>query len=421
VVTATISAQVAAIPTSTLRVDLPTPTPNRTASLLPTPTAQPGPTQATDVGSGLLLLPTLTPTPAGVTELPAPTPVPTSMNYAGSNEDAGALPAAYVAQGTYASTTVYPDGTTAQQQGNFTIVQAPAPNLDGYNQQITLTTRRADGLTDVIQVYLVDDYILVDYGDGAGGTTAPTTGQTTPETTTWTVVRRAQGSGLVRAIQPISDLALFFPRVVEQAEFIGADEIAGQETLHYRIQGESALGARLVQPLLGITGDFRALQLDAWLAIPGGYVVRYSFQVDLEDARVLDAARNEVRADQAVTWTYQLSPLEQPPAITWPAQAPRPDAWPIAGFAPGEFPLPPDTTFVSAVDNVIELQSTAPVATVADFYRGELSRLGWTVTGQNALLQVSKAQAESFELLLEEDQTGPGSTITVLSTEDSRR
>jgi hypothetical protein len=306
------------------------------------------------------------------------------------------LPPSYRAQGSFASQTVYTDGTIVQQQGNFTILQAAATNAYGANQQYTLRTQRGVGKLDEINVYQIDDYILVSYTGGE-----------------WMLVRRDQGSNIVRAIQPISDLAILFPRTLNEAEFIGQEEMGGRNTLRYRIDDPRGQGARLIQPLLALSGPIRSLKLEVWIAVPGGFVVAYNFQVELAGARVLDADGAEVRADQAVTWTYALTPIEDTALIAWPASAPTSNRFPVPGFALGEFPIPPDTELLALVGGVPDLISTLSPVEIDSFYRTELFTAGWAVTGEGGLLRCTKGE-NSFQLLISEDDATGGTRISIL-------
>ena len=208
----------------------------------------------------------------------------------------------------------------------------------------------------------------------------------------------------------------FFPCIVVQAEFIGQESLAGTPSLRYRIDDASGEGARLIQPPLALSGDVRSFKLDVWIAVPGGYVAAYNFQVELAGARVLDADRNETRADQAVTWTYQLAPSAEAVAIEWPEDAPKPDAFPVPGFAPGAFPLPPNTELLALVGGVTDLVSTLTPVAVDSFFRSELLALGWIVEGEGGLLRCRK-EGISFELLISVDETTNGTHISILPGE----
>ncbi len=174
--------------------------------------------------------------------------------------------------------------------------------------------------------------------------------------------------------------------------------------------------ARLIQPLLALTGEIRSLKLEVWIAVPGGFVVAYNFQVELAGARVLDADLNQVRADQAVTWTYQLTPSAKAQPIPWPIDAPAPDAFPVPGFALGTFPIPPNTELLAFVGGVPDLMSTQTPVQLDSFFRTELFALGWDIEGEGNLLRCSKAGA-NFQLLISADSVSNGTRISILPGE----
>lgn len=422
VVTPTIAATVAPTeslpltPTTAPPVEvllLPTPTPTAVSIvLLPTPTPTPllRPTSeptSTEPSETVWLIPTPTPTIAPialmtntttitettpVSEVIADLPPTTAINSI-------PLPASYEVKGTYSSQTLYADNTTLEQQGDFAIVQVAAANAYGANHQYTLRTRRATGITDEINVFQLDNYILVGYTGGD-----------------WMLVRRDQGSNVVRAIQPLTDLAILFPRIITQAELVGPEEIEGTSSLRYHIDDPTGQAARLIQSLLSLSGEIQALRLDVWIAVPGGYVAAYDFQVELVGARVLAADGEEVRADQGVSWTYRLTPTTEPEPVQWPSDAPTPERFPIHGFALGEFPIPPNTTLLSLVGGVPDLISTLTPTAIDSFYRTELFTLGWTVEGEGALLRCSKG-GTTFQLLISEDAAMNGTRISILPGE----
>lgn len=357
--TATPSAtQVVILPTATSIVTVPVPlTPAAATDDEPTP------------NSPIFLLPTPTPWPT-----PSPTPFVDATHFE--------------AEGSFFSQTTFADGTLTQQQGSFTVARVLVDHAFGNDQQITLSTRRDDGQAETIAVYQVGDYIAVNYGAGD-----------------WVVLSREQGSGIVKAIQPITDLATVFPTIVEQATLTGAETVAGVPTLRYQIDDAARFGPSLIQPLLSTSGVIRSLRLDAWLDAQTGVVVRYSFQMEIAGARVFDAGFNEVLADQAVTWTYQVrtpgSGQVATGPILWPADAPAPDRPPVAGFAPGAFPVPPGSRLLSIISGTPEWRAPAPVAEVTDFYRRVLTAQGWRVEGDTGYLQATKDAAAIYILLVE--------------------
>lgn len=340
-----------------------------------------------------------------------------------------ALMPGYRAQGSYSSQTIYADGEITQQQGNFAIVQAAANNDYGDNQSFALISRTPDGQTDSIAVFLVDDYIAVNYSAGS----TPNADSAAQGADDWVVVQRSAGSSLVKAIQPITDLAAILPQLRGRADTVEPTDLEGQPATHLRLDDPSLIGDRVIRPLLGTSGTIRSFKLDAWLVepspvtqvsdgsvptleefAPDSYVARYNFQVELEGARVLDTDFNEVRADQAVAWTYQIVEVNDALEISWPAAAPQPGVVEVPGFATGTFPLPTNAEWIGLANDVPEVIAPQPQADVAAFYRDLLTPQGWTVSGNDALLRCTKAD-DVFQLLLMEDTETGGTRISVLS------
>ena len=368
----------------------PTPTNVPLPSSTPTPTVVQFPTATT---APLVLLPTVTPTslptaapvvatPAVPVAAPAVTPV--------------AWPATYRVQGGYTSQTVYPDGSSSGQQGSFTILHQTVANAYGENQAYSLSSRRDDGGVDTSAIFLVDNYIAVTYAEGD-----------------WTVLRRARGSSIVKAIQPITDLAVALLQVADRAEHIGDETVNGLAARHIRLTAGDVLAADLVRPLLGLAGDVRDLTLDAWIADDAGYVVQYTFAVEIAGARVFDEQHQVVLADQSVSWTYQLLDIDAPLTIDWPEGAPEPGVLDVPGFARGAFPLPPQTELTSVLDGTPALLSLLAAADLETFFRAELAARGWHVTGDTGLLQCSKGGSE-FQLLITPDPAAGGTRVSVL-------
>lgn len=391
---------------------------------------------ATDVATGIVATDTVTTdtvttntvATSNAVALPTPTSTPTPDAAATRLviELPDTLASGYRAQGSYSSQTVYPDGQISQQQGTFAIIQAPADNDYGSNQTFTLTSRTEDGQTDSIAVFLVDDYIAIHYNDAA----SPDRVSAAASTDDWVIVQRSAGSSLVKAIQPITDLAALLPQLADQAGSLDQAEIDGQPALHMRLDDLTLIGDQLLRPLLGTRGEIRSFKLDAWLtapqdasdepddgpsaADPDSYVIRYTFQLELEGARVLDATFEEVSADQAVAWTYQVVEVDDSLEVAWPDAAPQPGVVNVPGFANGAFPLPSNAEWIGLANGVPEVLAPQPQAAVATFYRDLLTSQGWTVSGGDAFLRCTK-DSDLFQLLLMEDEETGGTRISVLT------
>ncbi|HXF63666.1 MAG TPA: hypothetical protein VNK95_18730 [Caldilineaceae bacterium] len=361
---------------------------------LPTGTLPAGGSKATPVAEPVLL-PTPTPTRAAPV-LPTPT---ATANLPTAGDLSAVVPTSYRARGAFDSITTFPDGTVQQQQGEFEITRVAAAHRYGVDESYLLTTTGPSGEAGAVVIYQIGESIATRFAEGE-----------------WVVTERSQGSGLVKAIQPIADLAAAFLRVREQAEPVGSEEIGGAPTRHYRI-ADPALFAELFgrSPAQG-AGTVTALRFDAWLAEPQGYVLRYDFRLEVSGARVLDDRFQEVAADQVVAWSYELLEVDSGLALAWPKDAPLPGMIQAPGFAPGEFPIPPDTEVVSTYAGIPELVSTRPLEEVSRFYEEQLAALGWTVEGAYGLYRCSK-NGVSFQLLITAEEATGGSRVSILPAE----
>jgi len=368
--------------------------PTSTAILTPTIIALPS--SALAPTPTVVLLPTATPAPLVLLPTVTPTPLPTIAPTALPVSTPAAWPATYRIQGGYASQTIYPDGNSSSQQGSFTILHQTVANDYGANQAYSLSARRADGGVDTSAIFLVDDYIAVTYAEGD-----------------WTVLRRDRGSSIVKAIRPITDLAVALLAAADRAEAVGDETIDGLSTRHIRLTAASDLARELVQPILGLSGDVRDLTLDAWVTADDGYVAQYTFEVEIAGARVFDEQHQAVLADQTVSWTYQLLDANAPLAIDWPEGAPEPGVLDVPGFVHGAFPLPPQTELISVIDGIPALLSLLGEDDLADFFRAELAARGWRVAGDTGLLRCTKGES-AFQLLIIPDPAAGGTRVSVL-------
>lgn len=359
----------------------------------PTPAASdvlratvPAPGVSASITAAVVLTPTATPSAAALVLLPTVTPIP-----AGGS----ALPANYRATGAFASTTTFADGTTQQQEGSFTITHVQAANPYSADEAYTLTTVEDGGAADTMAVFQIGEHTAVRFADD------------------WMVMARGVDSGLVKAVQPITDLARSFAQMRDQAQDLGVEEINGVAARHYRVDDPTAMTALLAQAIFQPSGTVVALQFDGWITEPEGTVQRYTFQMEVTGSQVLNADLEMVTADQQVLWSFEIVETGSAISVAWPEDAPAPGVVEVPGFATGEFPIPPDTQVVSAYVGLPELVSAGSVDAVSAFYHDQLMVLGWSVEGEAGLLVCSK-DGVTFQLLITADAATGGSKITVL-------
>lgn len=365
------------------KMALPPAIPAATAALTPsvilTPTATPPETPGAAPG----LLPTVTPTPAAMLAVTQPAE--------------GTLPANFRAAGTFASTTTFAGGTTQRQEGSFTITQVQAANAYGLDEAYELTTAGDGAAAESVAVFQIGDHVAMRYADD------------------WMVMDRAGGSQLVKAVQPVVELARRIPQVHGQAQDLGLETVDGVTARHYRLD-DPATAARLLAPVFQPSGRVAALQLDGWIDEATGAPVRYTFAMEVAGAQVLDANLNTVSASQQVTWSFEITETGAGITLAWPADAPAPNVPEVPGFAPGEFPIPPNTEVTSIYMGLPELVSATSVDEVSAFYHDQLMVLGWSVEGGSGLLRCAK-DGVTFQLLITADEATGGSKITILPAE----
>jgi hypothetical protein len=165
-----------------------------------------------------------------------------------------------------------------------------------------------------------------------------------------------EGSCLATVIQPESFLAETREPVGFLSSLIGAKEV-GSETVngvaskHYTFD-ERALGEQ----------DVAASKGEVWVAVDGGYVVKYTL------ATTGSADYFGEGAEGVLTWDYQLTDVNQPVAITLPTGCP-------AGMI--DAPVLPDAANVVKLPGILRYKTVTSMADVVAFYQTELMALGW--------------------------------------------
>lgn len=358
-------------------------------------TALPLVVASSPAAAGLILTPTATTATPALLPTTTPTPlIPIPASITGSS-----LPPSFHARGVFSSTTIFAAGDVQEQSGEFDITHVQAANAYGADEAYELTTRGTDGVADIVAVFQIGDHIAVRYAEDE-----------------WIVLDRAGGSGLVMAIQPIIGLARGFGQVRGQAQDLGMEEVNGAAARHLRLNDAARAVDATGQPFFPASGDIESLRFDAWVTEPEGMVIRYTFAMEISGSRVLNAAFEPVTADQQVAWSFDVLEMDEGLALAWPEDAPTPGVLEAPGFAPGEFPIPPNTQVVSNYGGLPELAVAAGVAEVSRFYQDQLMALGWDVEGDPGLLRCAK-DGVTFQLLITEDETSKGSRITVLPVE----
>jgi hypothetical protein len=184
----------------------------------------------------------------------------------------------------------------------------------------------------------------------------------------------AEGDGQGQCISISSDA----PTTQQLAIFKPSDLIGNPQGLRLTEQGVTVNGIRTDRYAV----EAPDLKGEAWVAQEGDFVVKYTGEFSGKTP-LFDGA------DGKATWEYQLEPdavskIELPEACI--AQKPADD-----------IPVPASATDKSQFGNVISFRSSESPQKVADFYKAEMPKLGWTESDE------SGGSGESFELEFKKD------------------
>ncbi len=170
----------------------------------------------------------------------------------------------------------------------------------------------------------------------------------------------AEGDGQGQCINISSDA----PTTQQLAIFKPSDLIGNPQGLRLTEQGVTVNGIKADRYAV----EAPDLKGEAWIAQDGDFVVRYTGEFSGKTP-LFDGAEGKA------TWEYQLEPdavskIELPEACI--AQKPADD-----------IPVPASATDKSQFGNVISFKSSESPQKVADFYKAEMPKLGWTESDES--------------------------------------
>jgi hypothetical protein len=293
----------------------------------------------------------------------------------------------YRVQGRYATTSVLADGSEVRQSVDARGAWVRAGNPYGYDAEFTVTVEAPDDADELVYVLLGENAAVKTHG-------------------AWMTAGR-QGNELLGDPNGLFDLPAMAN--LTTGERVGAEEILGIPTIHYRITDPAQFTA--------ITGDAMgetlvSVALDGWVA-PEGYVVRYVLAAETHDGAAADAAGELAPvASQQIRIDYALTEANGEVSIAWPADAPPAGDVAIPGFEPGTFPLPDDARLTPGLA-ALEIETALDENAVERFYAGTLAALGWSFTGEYGVYTATKDDLVLTLLVSATSSAEGGSTIYV--------
>lgn len=261
-----------------------------------------------------------------------------------------------------------------------------ADNAFGFDASFRMETV-SNGAAQVIEYVMLGDRVALRTGDG------------------WTVSPRG---GDLPIGEPVAMLDVPFAGALALGPAVGAEEIGGVATTHYRIDNAEQFAALVADAFGGRAGVLTSIVLDSWLAADG-YVVQYLLAATTSGATVQDSAGADQMVDQTIAVEYALRDIGAVEDIAWPVDAPPADALVVPGFDANAFPLPPDAQMqptVGALAFITALDETA----VRDFYAAQLGAAGWSLEGEYGYYT---ARRDGAELVLAVTPGGEGQPTRV--------
>ncbi len=216
------------------------------------------------------------------------------------------------------------------------------------------------------EIVQVGDMQYMKFGEGAGNCIASSAGEQTSE--------------VGEIFKPDDILG-----GLSNARRAGPDQtINGVRARHYTFDEKA---------LLGLSGLTRA-QGEAWVAVDGNYVVKYTLTAEGRD--VLFGKPN---TEGKLTWTYEVTDINQAFEITPPADCQGPAE---------DIPLMADATEKSTFGSMITYKTASAFKDVVAFYQEEMPKHGWQAGSEEPLMTEQMAM-----LAYEKEGRKASITITV--------
>jgi hypothetical protein len=151
---------------------------------------------------------------------------------------------------------------------------------------------------------------------------------------------------------------------------------------------------------------------EVWIAQDGEFVVKYIGKATSNHD--LGLSSTELK-DVTATWEYNVVDVNSTPSIEVP------EACANSGFG-SDVPVPANATDKASFGSLLTFASPDDVATLAEFYKSELSANGWTEESSSALgdMQILKYTKDnrSLSVTITKEDDGPGSRVMVSTSEE---
>ncbi len=156
---------------------------------------------------------------------------------------------------------------------------------------------------------------------------------------------------------PVADTT-FSPSAVigdiRSSQLVGVENVNGVPAKHYIVDLSEILAL----------GTYTQAKAETWVADPGGFVVKYTFEATGAGALLFGTGDGE----GTLQWDYEVTDINRPVDIAAPENC---------GGAPSDIPLMPDAVDTSAFGDLTLYSSASTFADVVAFYKEQMPANGW--------------------------------------------
>lgn len=156
---------------------------------------------------------------------------------------------------------------------------------------------------------------------------------------------------------------------------------------------------------------------DLYIAVDQNYVAKLSLFFVGTDLKVTLQSSEESLDEGRLEFSFEMTDVNQPFALEIPPEALA------SGAMPEDVPIPDDAEEVNQVMGMITFKSARSPQEVADFYKAEMPKKGWTEASATEIesmymLEYSQDGRTANLMISTEEESGKTSVIITISTEE---
>lgn len=183
--------------------------------------------------------------------------------------------------------------------------------------------------------------------------------------------------------------------------------------VHHWTTGKEDMEACMTAEELAAIGQLSAASADLYTAVDGGYIAHLNVIFEGQNLEVGLGADDQVLDEGRVEFTFSVKDVNQPFTIELPEDALA------AGSLPEDIPFPADAEDLANAFGMITFNSPSSVAEVADFYKTEMPRNGWTEVSASEvsgmfMMEYSKDDRTASIMISSDEDTGLTSAMLTI-------